>query len=38
MVGKKNDSGINNCSYAAETDMGHGCAFHNNKVEIERIK
>ncbi|MFC2097192.1 molybdopterin-dependent oxidoreductase [Bacteroidota bacterium] len=32
-----NDAGINNCSFANETDIGHGCAFHNNKVEIEKI-
>jgi anaerobic selenocysteine-containing dehydrogenase len=30
--------GINLLSAARETDMGHGAAFHDNAVEVERIK
>jgi anaerobic selenocysteine-containing dehydrogenase len=28
---------VNFCSAPRETDMGHGAAFHDNLVEIERI-
>jgi anaerobic selenocysteine-containing dehydrogenase len=28
---------VNLCSAARETDMGHGAAFHDNRVQIERI-
>jgi anaerobic selenocysteine-containing dehydrogenase len=27
---------VNFCSYGRETDMGHGAAFHDNTVEIEK--
>jgi anaerobic selenocysteine-containing dehydrogenase len=30
--------GINQLSAARETDMGHGAAFHDNAVEVERAK
>ena len=29
---------VNFCSFGRETDMGHGAAFHDNLVEIEKIK
>jgi hypothetical protein len=29
--------GVNVCSCARETDMGHGAAFHDNLVEIARV-
>ncbi len=29
--------GINRLSAARETDMGHGAAFHDNAVEVERL-
>ena len=29
--------GINQLSAARETDMGHGAAFHDNAVEVERV-
>lgn len=28
---------VNFCSLGRETDMGHGAAFHDNQVEVERI-
>jgi len=28
---------VNRCSCARETDMGHGAAFHDNLVEIEKV-
>jgi anaerobic selenocysteine-containing dehydrogenase len=28
---------VNFCSYGRETDMGHGAAFHDNTVEIEKL-
>jgi anaerobic selenocysteine-containing dehydrogenase len=30
--------GINRLSAARETDMGHGAAFHDNAVEVERLR
>jgi hypothetical protein len=30
--------GINLLSAARETDMGHGAAFHDNAVEMERVR
>jgi anaerobic selenocysteine-containing dehydrogenase len=29
--------GINRLSAARETDMGHGAAYHDNAVEVERL-
>ena len=29
--------GVNLLSAARETDMGHGAAFHDNAVEVERL-
>jgi anaerobic selenocysteine-containing dehydrogenase len=28
---------VNFCSLGRETDMGHGAAFHDNLVEVERV-
>jgi len=28
---------VNLCSLGRETDMGHGAAFHENRVEIARV-
>ncbi len=28
---------VNVCSLGRETDMGHGAAFHDNLVEVERV-
>jgi hypothetical protein len=28
---------VNFTSAARETDMGHGAAFHENRVEVERL-
>jgi len=33
-----NGGGINRLSAARETDMGHGAAFHDNAVEVERVE
>jgi anaerobic selenocysteine-containing dehydrogenase len=29
--------GVNRCSCARETDMGHGAAFHDNLVQVEKV-
>ncbi len=30
-------AGVNVCSLGRETDMGHGAAFHDNLVEVEKV-
>jgi anaerobic selenocysteine-containing dehydrogenase len=29
---------VNFCSAARETDMGHGAAFHDNRVQVEALR
>jgi hypothetical protein len=29
---------VNFCSAARETDMGHGAAFHDNRVQVEVLR
>ena len=29
---------VNVCSLGRETDLGHGAAFHDNLVEVERVR
>jgi anaerobic selenocysteine-containing dehydrogenase len=29
---------VNFCSCGRETDMGHGAAFHDNLVQVERVR
>ena len=35
--GESAAGGVNDCSPGLETDMGHGAAFHENRVQVEKV-